>query len=277
MYANDKVKAVLTSILDRFKTGDIPKAIAYSVFPIPDIPAAKWSLCNRTLMFFAGTQDARGFRQWQEAERYVKKGAKSFYILAPRFGKKESEEGEEKVFLSGFLTVPVFRLEDTDGEPLDYQQIELPKLPLVEVAEKWGVSVKAIPGNYRYYGYYRDSSKEIALATEEEVVFFHELAHAAHAKVKGKLNPGQDWKQEIVAELSASVLCHLVGKDGDRYLGNSHTYIEKYASEAKMTPLGACFQVMGDVEKVLQKILMLGGDNNGSDSHLAGVIEQPAG
>ena len=107
------------------------------------------------------------------------------------------------------------------------------------------------------------SSKEIALATQEEVVFFHELAHAAHAKVKGELKPGQDWKQEIVAELSASALCQLVGKDGDRYLGNNHTYIERYASEAKMTPSRACFQVMGDVEKVLQEILTLGGNGNG--------------
>ncbi len=98
MYANAKVREVLTSILERFKSGDIPKAIAFSIFPIPDIPSAKWSLCNRTLMFFAGTQDARGFQQWKEAKRYVKKGAKSFSILAPSFKKKENGEGEEEVF-----------------------------------------------------------------------------------------------------------------------------------------------------------------------------------
>ena len=125
---NPKVKEVLTSILNRFKAGDIPKAIAYSMFPIADIPAAKWSLCNRTLMFFAGTQDARGWSQWKEVNRHIKKGAKAFHILAPRFGKKENDEGEEEVFLKGFLTVPVFRYEDTEGEPLEYEQIELPEL-----------------------------------------------------------------------------------------------------------------------------------------------------
>lgn len=265
MYANDKVKNVLSSILDRFKSGDIPKAIAFSIFPIADIPAAKWSLCNRTLMFFAGTQDARGFQQWKEAKRYVTKGAKSFLILVPRFAKKENGEGEEETFLAGFLTAPVFRLEDTDGEPLAYQQIQLPKLPLAEVAEQLGVSVKAIPGSYAYYGYYRDNAKEIAMATQEEAVFFHELSHVAHAKVLGKLKPGQDWKQEIVAELSAAALCHIVGKDGDKFLGNSYTYIERYASKAKMTPLAACFQVIADVGKVLQQILMLGGETNGQE------------
>jgi len=255
MSANAKVKEILTSILDRFKTGDIPQAIAYSIFPIQDIPASNWSLCNRTLMFFAGTQDARGFNQWKEAKRFVKKGAKSFHILAPRFVKRENGEGEEKTFLAGFLTIPVFRFEDTDGEPLDYQTIELPELPLIEVAKKWGISVKAVSGSYRYYGYYSDTRKEIALATQEEAVFFHELSHAGHAKVLGKLKSGQDWKQEIVAELSACVLSHLVGKDADKYLGNSHRYIESYASKANLKPLSACFQVMGDVEKVLQKIL----------------------
>jgi len=138
---------------------------------------------------------------------------------------------------------------------LEYQKAKLPDFPLKEVAEKWGISVKAIPGNYCYYGYYRDSKKEIVLATKEEVIFFHELSHAAHAKIKGELKSGQDWKQEIVAELSASVLCQIVGKDGEKHLGNNHKYIERYASTAKINALAACFQVIGDVEKVLKEIL----------------------
>jgi antirestriction protein ArdC len=270
-----KVKEVLNSILHRFKIGDIPKAIAYSMFPIPNIPAAKWSLCNRTLMFFAGTQDARGFNMWKKANRYVKKGAKAFCILAPRFVKKENGEGEEKKFLAGFLAVSVFKLEDTEGEPLDYQQIQLPELPLMDIARQWGLSVKAIPGNYRCYGYYSDGNKEIALATEEETVFFHELSHAAHAKILGKFKTGQDWKQEIVAELSAAVLCRLMGRDGDKYLGNNYAYIDGYASKAKIPALTACFQVIADVEKVLQRILIAGaGDNNNdrkSENEIKGV------
>lgn len=253
MYA--KVKKVLTSILDRFKSGDTPQAIAYSVFPIPDIPSAKWSLLNRTLMFFSGTQDARGFKQWTVASRHVKKGATAFHILGPRFKKTETEDGNEKTLLIGFLTIPVFRMEDTQGEPLDYQQIALPELPLIEVAQKWDISVKAIPGNYRYHGYYSDQRKVIAMATEDEVVFFHELSHAAHAQVNGHLKPGQDWKQEIVAELSAAALCQMVGKKTDAHLGNNYRYIETYAQKANLSPLAGCLKVMADVEKVLQEIL----------------------
>jgi antirestriction protein ArdC len=251
-----KVKEVLNTIIDKFKSGDIPQAVAYSMFPIPDIPSAKWSILNRTLMFLSGTQDARGFRQWNDVNRYVKKGSKAFYILVPHIKKVEDEKtGEEKEALIGFLARAVFRYQDTDGEPLDHEQIELSDLPLIDRAEDWGVSVNAIPGNFSYKGFYSPSRKEIALATKEECVFFHELAHCAHEKLKGNLQKGQDPIQEIVAELSAQALCRIVGKSGDKFLGNSHRYIEVYAEKLKITPYGACLRVMSETEKVLNLIL----------------------
>jgi len=252
---NERVKEALQGIVQRFKNGDIPQVIAYSTFPIPNIPAAKWSLLNRMLMFIAGTSDARGFRQWKEVKRHVKKGAKAFTILAPRLIKRQSEdEEEEKTVLAGFLSVPVFRVEDTEGEPLDYQRIELPELPLSEIARKWGISVKAIPGNYHYIGCFSQEYKEICLATKEESIFFHELSHAAHQRILGELKKGQDWGQEIVAELSAAVLCKIFGKTS-KFLWNSYQYIEKYAAQANLTPWQGCIRVMNDVEKMLNLIL----------------------
>ncbi len=252
---NEKVKEALQAIVQKFKEGDIPEVIAYSTFPIPNIPAAKWSLLNRMLMFIAGTSDARGFRQWQKVGRHVKKGAKSFAILAPRFIKKQTEdEEEEKMLLAGFLAVPVFRVEDTEGQSLDYQQIELPELTFMEVAQRWGISIKAIPGNYHYIGCFSQEHKEISLATKEESIFFHELSHAAHQKILGELKKGQDWSQEIVAELSAAVLCKIAGKT-TKFLGNSYQYIEKYATQANLTPWQGCIRVMGEVERVLNLIL----------------------
>ena len=255
---SEKVKQALQSIVARFEAGDIPEAISYSTFPIPNIPAAKWSLLNRTLMFIAGTSDARGFKQWKEVNRYVKKGAKAFVILAPRFIKNGAkEEEDEKRILAGFLTIPVFRVEDTEGDPLDYERIELPELPLIEVAQDWGISVQAIPGNYHYFGYFSPGQRQISLSTKEETVFFHELAHAAHERILGRLRKGQDWKQEIVAELSAAVICQLVGKTS-KYLGNSYQYIANYAKEAQLTPVQGCLKVMKDVESVLNLILKRG-------------------
>ena len=247
-----KAQEVLQSILTRFKDGDIPEAIAIASFPIPNIPCAKWSLLNRLCMLFSGTQDARGYRQWLEAKRYVKKGSKAIWILAPRIVK---DKEKEKMILAGFLTIPVFRVEDTDGEPLDYQQIELPELPLMDRAKEWGISVTAIPGNYSYHGYYSDKKKLIALATPDEKTFFHELSHASEARLNGGLKKGQDPEQEIIAELSAQVLCRIVGKTMDSTLGNSYKYIEEYAQTAGQTPHHACMTVISTVEKVLNLIL----------------------
>ena len=174
--------------------------------------------------------------------------------MIKRKNKEEEGDDEEQEILAGFMARPVFRVEDTDGKPLDYQQIELPDLPLLERAKDFGVSVRAIPGNYRYYGYFAPDKKEIALATREESVFFHELAHAAHERILGKLKGKQSWKEEIVAELSAAVLCRVVGKTS-KYLGNNYRYIQHYAKEANLSPVNACLKVIGDVQKVLGLIL----------------------
>ncbi|EFK08853.1 conserved hypothetical protein [delta proteobacterium NaphS2] len=269
---NDKIKKVLDGILERFKSGDIPEAVACAMFPMADdIPSGKWSVLNRILMFLAGTADARGYKQWRKANRHVKKGSKGFHILVPRMIKTGDEKtGEEQETLVGFMVRPVFRYEDTDGEPLAYEQVELPELPLLERAREWGLKVRAIPGNYRCYGYYSPKRKEIALATPAEKTFFHELSHAAHDKIQKGLKKGQDPIQEIVAELAAQALCHLVGKQSDDTVGNSYRYIEGYAEKAKLTPHGACLKVMTQTERVLKLILNKGG------KPLAPIAQVPA-
>ncbi len=126
----------------------------------------------------------------------------------------------------------------------------------MERAREWGVSVKAIPGDYRYYGYFAQDKQEIALATPEEKTFFHELAHAGLERIKGKLTPGQDPFQEIIAELSAQTLCRLVGKSGEKHFGNSARYISSYAEKVGITPHAACLKVLSDTEKVLNQIFL---------------------
>ena len=254
---NSKVKEVLDNILDRFKSGDIPEAIAMASYPIADTPSKFWSFTNRTIMFIQGTGDARGFRQWRQAERWVKKGTKAIYILVPCFKKitDEKETNVETSQLVYFKTAPVFAYEDTEGKPLDYTLIEMPDLPLLEVAKEWGISVKTIPGNYRYYGYFSPTKQEIALASPEEAIFFHELSHAAHEKVKGELKKGQEAMQEIVAELSAQALCNLVGKKANQTFGNSFKYIEKYSKSMKLSPFSACLKALSETEKVINLIL----------------------
>ncbi len=272
------VNDVLKDILARFESGEIPEAIAFSTFPAPDMPSARWSLLNRTIVFMAGTTDARGFRQWQEINRRVKKGAKALYILVPRIINQENDEGEQRTIVAGFLVKPVFRLEDTEGDPVQYSQPILPDLPLIEKAREWGISVKAIPGNYRYYGYFSESRNEIALASKEEAIFFHEVSHAAHARLYGSNKSRPEWINEIVAELSAAVLCQVVGKTS-KYLGSNFKYIKHYADRAGHSPLQACLKVISDVEKILELILLDQGPpapNTASEPYEKQPISSPA-
>ena len=159
-------------------------------------------------MAIYGTSDARGFKQWMESNRYVKKGSKAIYILAPWITRMHREEEKEETpihisqILKGFLAIPVFRVEDTDGENLDYQKLELPELPLLDVANKWGIDVAPVAYQGGWYGYYQQEKDVIRLATPSEKTFFHELSHAAHKRILKTLVNGQDWKQEIVAAYS---------------------------------------------------------------------------
>jgi antirestriction protein ArdC len=251
----DRIKETLNKVIDIFEKGNIPEAIKIATFPTFDVPSNKWSLCNRMLMMFAGTADARGFRQWEQVGRFVKKGEKAHYILAPKIIKKKGKDGkDDETMCVGFLTVPVFAVEQTEGEPLEYQKIKLPDFPLIEKAREWGIGVEPMPFT-DCLGYYEfGKGEKIRLATTSEKTFFHELSHAAHARIK-KLKTGQDKQQEIVAELSAQVLAQLVGVEVESTLGNSYSYIYSYAAAHGQDVAKACLAVVADVEKVLNLIL----------------------
>ena len=71
---SERIKAALNGIIEIFESGDIPEAIAYTTFPVANIPSEKWSFLNRLIMVSSGTLDARGFRQWENSGRQVKGG-----------------------------------------------------------------------------------------------------------------------------------------------------------------------------------------------------------
>jgi len=249
---NAKVQSVLNTILDQFKNSEqIPQAIALITYPTANLPMYKWSLLNQLICYFTGMTDFRGYRQWEEVKRHVMKGEKGTHILVPWIKKDE----EEKPTLAGFMTASVFGVEQTDGDPLEYQQLELPPFPLIERAKELGVDITAIPGSYEHYGYYSPTKKVIALASPEECVFFHEVSHLAQHRLFGELKKGQDPLQEISAELSALTIGYILGKDGRKYIGNSYRYIEKYSKKLDTTPYGAVLKVLSRTEKILNFLL----------------------
>ena len=258
MAGMDKVRDATQKLISLFESGDLPPAIARTTIRAKAgmaIPSDSWSLSNRLLMMLAGTDDARGFRQWEKVGRRVKKGAKAFYILGPRIKKIEDEEtGETINIITGFLSVPVFRYEDTEGGELVYPDYSPPVLPpLIEVADHFGITVSYKAFHGRVYGSYCPSQGKILLCTHDELTFFHELAHAVHDRIK-PLKGGQDAHQEIVAETVAAALCIMYDLNG--YLYDARKYIEYYSGHKD--PLRSIMRVMSEVEQVLELVLAAG-------------------
>lgn len=260
-----------SKLLNMFETGQMPDAVTRTIIQKQagdHKPSHSWSLGNQILMLANETEDARGFKQWQEVERNVTKGAKAFYILVPIVRKvttkdievdkitgKETEVEKEKTFIRGFKGIPVFRLEDTEGKPLpviNYQPRELP--PLWEAAKGLGLDVQYKPAaNKNTYGSFYFMKGKIELYTHDTKTFLHELAHAAHNTFI-PLKGGQDPKQEMVAEMSSAVLMQMYDIKG--YEKHNFDYIRAYAkSHDAAGVVKEIMGVMNEVEKVVNIIL----------------------
>ena len=260
MKTTEKAGQVLRDIIALFEQGNLPEAIVRTTIAMPDVPARTWSLGNRLLVWSQDTIDARTFRQWQAVGRYPQKGTKALYILQPMLfpppDEEQQEEGAGRLRLAGFKACPVFRVEDTEGKPIDYALEPAHPPPLSEVAQAWGIEVRYLPTTRPgVYGYHRAGSDrtEIGLHTHDVQVFAHELAHAAHARVRGGLKGGQHWDQEVVAELTAATLCRMYEAEPNE--GGAYRYIRHYAEQAGYEPGRACMTVLKEVEQCLGLIL----------------------
>lgn len=240
-----KVRKSLDQVIEKFKNGDLsPITKTVRIQLDPEAPARNWSLSNRVLVYIQSEElDCRGFRQWQMAGRSVQKGSKAIYIIRPHIVKDNDEEDEYNCV--GFSPVPVFPASATIGETSTclYTPAKLP--PLMDLAEKLNIKVSYTPTVRDRYGDCTTDGKRIRLASFDPSIFFHELAHAIHARLEGKLKSGQNVDQEVVAEFTASVLTNIYGYE-DRS-GNTWKYISLYAKD----PLIAITKALTTVEQVL--------------------------
>jgi hypothetical protein len=254
---NQHVKDAIDKVVEALRTGDI-KRIAYAVFKSQrGRPSDLWSFFNRLIMFASDTEDARGFRQWQRTGRHLLKGTKALYILGPVKYKTRIKvtngDGEEEVvkeeIRTGFKSIPVYRVEDTGGKPLEEDNFEL-RIPanLSQVAEGLGLDILTKRFTGDSYGYFSAARKEIALMSPELDVYLHELSHAVDNDLNGELQGGQQPDQEIVAELSAEVVAYLLGH---RLNGRSRDYIADY-SAGNWKPV---FALLNRVNCVVQYIV----------------------
>lgn len=264
MDKKNKIREAMETVLKAFEQKNLEK-VALAVFKRNGKPSDRWSFFNRLIMFMNNTADARGFQQWKKASRRVKKGAKAFYILEPirkkvpvKIKKEEqivNEKGELEVVeveeiiyidkLVGFKPVPVFRYEDTEGEPLPEEnfQVEIP-YEFNGIIEELGLKIETTAFR-NCYGTYNLKTRTIRLASPELIVFLHELCHAVDDHLHS-IQGGQIPLQEVVAEFAAAVIVYLM--DYQIPLGNVKKYIEHYG----FTEL---FKAFARVERVVSFVV----------------------
>lgn len=257
-----KQQAVINQVVADFESGKVAEVCAMATFEIPgDMPAAKWTLSNRWLAYLTtGSMDARTFNQWKKVSRFVKRGERAGMIWRPIIVPVKDEDGKptNETKCVGFKPVSVFGLSQTDGADVDYQEPNIrPDLPLLDVAKALNVNVRADWFDGLGYGSCKVDGSAITLNTDSAKVFFHELAHAAHAKLTdGKtLKGGQDAYQEIVAEFVAEVLRRIVNPNDVDTSGNSYRYIKHYADGQGWDIGDACVKVLRDAGKIVELVL----------------------
>ena len=255
---NDKIKVATGCLMEMFRTQSFPEAIAFTIIhgDSNSKPSSHWSLGNRILMLVSGTRDARGYRQWETVGRQVKKGAKAIAIFAPLTKTVEdTATGKSKTIIFGFRPIPVFRIEDTEGEPLPEEVSSTPATypPFYEVAERMGIEVRWSPIDENAYGSFCILNNKITLHSQDAFIYFHELAHAIHNTFVNLMSIDRN-HAEIVADIAAAVLCQVQRITG--YELQTYKYVQEYCScKDDAFVLKAIMSALSDVEMVVSKIL----------------------
>ncbi|PLX70322.1 MAG: hypothetical protein C0602_05795 [Denitrovibrio sp.] len=173
-----------------------------------------------------------GYRKWQELGRQVRKGEKAIMIFAPTFKKIKSTEQEsqllgnekepEKKYLSGFITVPVFDISQTEGESVpsivsDFgSHTELFNRFISMFSKDYEIiqqSLKSALGGFT-------DGKIIVLndsKSEEQKLktLIHEVAHCQLSHVGNNDKPKS--VKEVEAEMTAYIVSEHFGIDSSSY------------------------------------------------------------
>jgi len=244
-------KTAVHTILDNLNWTDIPKSIAHGMFPISNTPAAKWSLANKVIMASAGTLDARGRKQWQSCQRYLIKGAKPFYIIAPQVSHQDHDKSKQE-YLRGYLSIPVYAASHTYGDDVEYDSHPEGIIDIREVSKQIHIKSEGTLTRYELSTYFNEN---IELAGEREKQFCWQVC----LKLFDSLNVNSRTQPErlLVAELAALALLYLIGRNV-LYCGKHYSMIQKVAQELRYSTMASFLKVMKSVQQVLDSVLDIG-------------------
>lgn len=180
----------------------------------------QYSLFNQFLLMFAGASQVAGFRKWQGLGRNVKKGEKAIWILAPYFKKvtaegQEDEEEETEKVISGFFSVPVFDIAQTEGKKIGrqmttYSPVSLGSLKVL--AKRQGFTIKLQPLKISLGGGINNTTITLNSnlgKTDQVGTLIHELAHGLLEHQKNGSPPSEVKEQQ--AETATYLVCKTLG------------------------------------------------------------------
>lgn len=221
-----------------------------------------------------GAAQVATYPTWQREGRQVRRGEKAIWIIQPRMWRR-SAEGEggqaEEISGVGFRALPVFTLEQTEGEPL----ADAPALPDVTAPEAFADSVERLRAvalgldgvvsdvtlrgredsdRPEVDGWYAPRTRGIVVLTDKPRahvfrVLVHEIAHAI-------LHGGEDHHsapvREVEAESVAFVVCHALGLDTGP---TSFPYVAIWASRAGKADAEAILETGQRIARAAGRIL----------------------
>lgn len=228
-------------------------------------PCWSYSLLNRLIVAFSGSQDVRGMKTWNKLGAKIRPGSHAVKILAPLVKIRtvtdpDTGEAEKRRIIHGFRWVNVYKYEDLENPPdlkiHDYSPKEI--VPFEDVCRKMGLDVRYRPLN-GCYGYYSPGRHEIVLGVNEGagavVTITHELSHHAQHLLSMEGSRSND-VLEASAELSAQVLCQIYGFTGTEE--ESAQYVKAFLHVRNAEPkeaLRKIGEILADTEAIVDKII----------------------
>ncbi|MCL4433287.1 MAG: ArdC-like ssDNA-binding domain-containing protein [Actinobacteria bacterium] len=201
-----------------------------------------------------------GFNAWRKLNRFVRKGEKAIWILAPMiYGNTvDSQDDDDPVAIRGFKWVPVFDVAQTDGadlptvcnrldgdDPTDHYET------LIGVARSIGFTVEDYEFHTSTNGDCSHGEHRIRVETrntpaQRVKTLAHEIAHALlHESFNSRA------LAELQAESTAYIVCQALGIDSSDY---SFGYVTTWAGgsdQAIATIKSSC----GYIQKAAATIL----------------------
>jgi antirestriction protein ArdC len=166
-----------------------------------------------------------GFHAWRKMARFVRKGEKAIFILAPMVYKNaDAKDGDDERVLRGFKWVPVFDVAQTDGDELpevcnrlvgDDPTASYDQLRQVAHGLRYTVEEDYLPGSTNGNCNFAEHRIRIEARNSElqkVKTIAHELAHAL-------LHEGYSDRAlaELEAESVAYVVCAELGINSEDY------------------------------------------------------------